>query len=97
MHYVLFCTDKTGASQIRADNRPAHVEYLKANSDILYVAGPTLTEDGSGMNGSLIVIDVEDRKAAETFASNDPYARAGLFESVVIKPWKLVFGPDKKD
>ncbi|EFG9941320.1 hypothetical protein BL470_005420, partial [Escherichia coli] len=42
-------------------------------------------------NGSLVVIDVADRSAAEAFAANDPYARAGLFESVEIKPWNWVF------
>jgi len=34
------------------------------------------------------VIDVADRAAAEEFAKGDPYAKAGLFESTVIKRWK---------
>jgi len=29
MHYVLYCLDKSGHSQIRADNRNAHLDYLK--------------------------------------------------------------------
>jgi uncharacterized protein YciI len=41
--------------------------------------------------GSLLVVDVADRRAAETFAAGDPYAQAGLFESVVIRPFRTVF------
>ncbi|NQU58955.1 MAG: YciI family protein [Rhodospirillales bacterium] len=93
MHFIIHCTDKPGAAQVRADNRPAHVDFLKSHRANLYTAGPTLTEDGEGMNGSLIIVDFPDRAAVETFAAADPYAQAGLFESVVIKPWKLVIEP----
>ncbi len=93
MHFIIHCTDKPGAAQVRADNRPAHVDFLKGHRANLYTAGPILDEDGAGMNGSLLIVDFPDRAAAEAFAAADPYALAGLFESVVIKPWKLVFGP----
>jgi hypothetical protein len=35
-----------------------------------------------------VILDLEDLAAAEAFAANDPYARAGLFASVSIQPWK---------
>ena len=41
--------------------------------------------------GSLLMIDVEDAAAAAGFAEADPYAKAGLFESVVIRPYRSVF------
>ncbi|MBC8270037.1 MAG: YciI family protein [Rhodospirillaceae bacterium] len=93
MHFIIHCTDKPGAAQVRADNRPAHVDFLKARRDTIYTAGPTLTDDGEGMNGSLLIVDLPDRAAVDAFAAADPYAQAGLFESVVIKPWKQVFEP----
>ena len=40
--------------------------------------------------GSLLIIDFPDRVAAESCAAGDPYAKAGLFESVEIRPWKKV-------
>lgn len=43
------------------------------------------------MIGSLLVLDFPDRKAAEVFAANDPYAKAGLFQSVTITPFRKVF------
>jgi uncharacterized protein len=54
-------------------------------------AGPFL--DGAGeMVGSLVVIEADTRAAAEDWAAGDPYARAGLFESVEIRAWKKVVG-----
>jgi len=93
MHFIVHCTDKPGSAQVRADNRPDHVEFLKANRDRIVVAGPTLEADGDGMNGSLLIVDFPDRAAVDAFAASDPYARAGLFESVIIRPWKMVFAP----
>ncbi|HER27458.1 MAG TPA: YciI family protein [Rhodospirillales bacterium] len=94
MHFIIHCTDKPGHAQVRADNRPDHVDYLKSNRGHILTAGPTLDEDGDGMNGSLLIMDFPDRAAVEIFAAEDPYAKAGLFESVVIKPWKMVIAPE---
>ena len=52
--------------------------------------GPMLDTDGRPC-GSLLLIDVEDRAAAEGFAASDPYAKAGLFESTVIRAFRTVF------
>lgn len=93
MLFVIHCHDKPDHGHLRAENRPAHLEYIEANRENLYIAGPTLNNDGDGMNGSLLIIDFPDRAAAVAFAEADPYALAGLFESVTIQPWKEVFPP----
>ena len=67
---------------------------MKRHRDSVFVAGPTLTQDGEGMNGSLMIVDFPDRAMVNAFATADPYAKAGLFESVIIKPWKMVFEPN---
>ncbi len=89
MHFALICRDKPGHVQTRLDNRAAHLDYARA-SGVVFVAGP-LIEDGA-MLGSLVILDVPDRAAAEAFAANDPYAKAGLFASVEIVEWKKVLG-----
>ncbi len=91
MLYVIFCTDKADHAPLRTATRPDHLDYLDGFEDRLVTAGPTLTDDGEGMNGGLLVVDFPDREAAEDFARGDPYAKAGLFESVVIRPWKQVY------
>ena len=90
MRVALICLDKPGALQVRLDNRPAHVEHLKS-SDFVELAGPFLDPQGN-MNGSLIVLEVPDLDAARAWAEADPYAKAGLFESVSIREWKKVIG-----
>jgi hypothetical protein len=95
MLYVIFCTDKPDSQQVRIDNRPAHVDYLKGSTDRLRIAGPTVTDDGEGMTGSMLVIEADSEAAAAAWANGDPFAQAGLFESVVVRPWKWTFGnPD---
>jgi uncharacterized protein YciI len=72
------------------ENRSAHVEYLKSTSHV-HLAGPLIDAEGN-MCGSMIVLDVPDMKAAEAWAANDPYAKAGLFSSVSLTEWKKVIG-----
>ncbi|QFT58298.1 YciI-like protein [Sulfitobacter sp. THAF37] len=90
MFVVLIAKDKPGAQDIRAENRPAHLEYLKS-TDMVAQAGPLLNED-EAMIGSLIVLDVPDMAAAEAWAANDPYAKAGLFADVSLTHWNRVIG-----
>lgn len=92
MLFALLCKDKPGHLQVRLDNRPAHVEFLNglnAKGGLAF-AGPFLDGDGKP-NGSLVVVEVADLAAAQALAESDPYAKAGLFEAVDIKPWNWVF------
>ena len=88
MLIALIARDKPGALQIRLDTRDAHVAYLK-ESGVVSQAGPLLNEAGE-MIGSLVILDVADVTAARDWADHDPYAQAGLFESVELIPWKKV-------
>lgn len=90
MLVALIAHDKPGALPIRQENRPAHVEYLKAG-DAVQQAGPLLDEKGE-MAGSLIILDVADMDAARSWAAGDPYGKAGLFASVQLIPWNRVIG-----
>ncbi len=91
MLFVISCVDKAGHAHVRAANRDAHIDYLKAHRDQIFSAGPTTSDDRETMTGSLLIMDFPDRAGAEAFAAEDPYQKAGLFESVEIKAWKKVF------
>ena len=93
MHFIIHCTDKPDSNNLRAITRKAHIDFIERHRDSIFVAGPTLTQDGEGMNGSLLVVDFPSLADANAFAASDPYAKAGLFESVIIKPWKMVLEP----
>ncbi|MDK3017821.1 YciI family protein [Pseudodonghicola flavimaris] len=87
MLIALIARDKTGALQIRKDTREAHLAYLQSTG-VVSQAGPLIV-DGD-MAGSLVILDVADMAAAEDWAANDPYAKAGLFDSVELIEWKKV-------
>ncbi|MES0861994.1 YciI family protein [Ruegeria sp. SCPT10] len=89
MLIALIAKDKDGALQTRLDNRSAHLAYIE-ETGVVSQAGPLL--DGDAMIGSLIILDVEDVAAGQAWADNDPYAKAGLFASVELIPWKRVIG-----
>ncbi|MFT5066698.1 MAG: hypothetical protein ACI9TA_002325 [Reinekea sp.] len=90
MRVALMTKDKSGALQTRLDNRDAHLAYI-ADTGVVEMAGPFLDADGM-MCGSLIVLDVDDMAAAQAWADNDPYNKAGLFASVNLSEWKKVIG-----
>jgi uncharacterized protein len=98
MLYALICTDKQDSLGIRKANRPEHVEYLQSLDDRLVLAGPFTESDGETMNGSLIVIEAASLQAAKEIAAGDPFAKAGLFASVEVRPWLWTFNkPSDED
>jgi len=90
MLFALYCVDKANQGQVRADNRAAHLAHLQAHMSQIRFAGPLVTDDGSAMQGSLLLMEFPDRAAAEAFAQGDPYAKAGLFAEVRITAVKQV-------
>jgi len=87
--YVLECEDKPGHTEVRQQNRPTHLEYIGQHKAHVVVAGPLLAADEATPVGSLFILEYPDRAAAEAFAKDDPYAKAGLFARTAIKPWRL--------
>ena len=90
MRYVITCKDKPNHFPVRIENRPAHVAYLEAHLDNMLCAGPTL-DSGGNPSGSVLILNFNSLADAKTWVAQDPYAKAGLFESVTITAWKKVF------
>ncbi len=87
MLYAVICTDKLGSLALRQASRPEHLDYLQSLGTVLVLAGPFLEPVDETMNGSLIVIEAISLEAARRIAAADPFAKAGLFASVEIRPW----------
>lgn len=90
MRIALITKDKDGALQTRLDNRDPHLAYI-GETGVVEMAGPFLDDAGT-MCGSLIILEVADMAAAQAWADNDPYNKAGLFQSVTLQAWKKVIG-----
>ena len=84
MLYIVYQIDGPDSPDIRAATRDAHFKYLDEHEDILVLGGALLADDGKTRTGSVLIINVEDLAAAETFSENEPFRRAGLFERVEI-------------
>jgi hypothetical protein len=95
MLFALVCTDRPGSLDLRLATRVSHVAYLETHAGKVVSAGALLDIDGRPA-GSLLVIEANDRAEAEGFAAGDPYARAGLFESTLIRPFRPLFKDGQK-
>ncbi len=92
MHILFIGRDKPGALSVRLENRPAHVAYLADNAATIKVAGPYLDEATGEPRGSMLILETESLEAAKAVLDKDPYAVAGLFAEVEIRPWRWVIG-----
>lgn len=89
-YFVLICTDKPGALDTRLATRDTHLAYLEAVGRVR-AAGAFL--DGEGKpEGSMLIVEADSLEAAQTLADNDPYALAGVFSKVEVRPWRLAVG-----
>lgn len=90
MYFVVFGTDKPGMQETRAATRATHREYLRSPDKhpvTVRAGGPTLSQDGASMNGTLLIVEADDIDQVRAFVADDPYSRAGIFASVEIRPW----------
>jgi uncharacterized protein YciI len=88
--FMMVCTDKPGALELRKATREAHLAYVR-DTGVVAQAGPLL-DDAGEMAGSLIVLDLPELNAALEWGEADPYAKAGLFADVRVQEWKKVIG-----
>jgi len=97
MLYAIIATDVANSLDSRLAARPAHLErlqQLKAEGRIV-LAGPHPAIDSNdpgaaGFSGSLIVAEFASLQAAQDWAKADPYVAAGVYDNVVVKPFKQV-------
>ncbi|WP_292534277.1 YciI family protein [Methylocystis sp.] len=90
MLFVAICLDKPDHVDLRLSTRAAHLAFLEKHAARVKLGGPFL--DGETPIGSMLILDCEDEAAARALLGEDPYALAGLFASVELKPWKRVVG-----
>lgn len=92
MLFVALCHDKPGHLAVRLATRDAHVDWLRALGPRVRIAGPFFDDAAEEMQGSIVVIEADDVADAKSTFAADPYAAAGLFERVEIRPWRWVVG-----
>lgn len=98
MLYAIVGEDVPNSLEKRLASRPAHLARL---SDLeaagrMVLGGPFPVIDSqdpgpAGFSGSLIVAEFDSLDAAQAWADADPYATAGVYGRVTVRPFKQVF------
>jgi uncharacterized protein YciI len=89
--YTLMCFDKPGALSLRLANRDAHLAYARDHLSRIKAAGPLLDE-ADEMTGSMFLMEAETAETVRAFNAADPYTKAGLFERVEVRAWRVSLG-----
>jgi uncharacterized protein YciI len=92
MMFVATCIDKPDSMPLRMETRPTHLAYLAGLGPRVKVGGAMLTPDQKSVVGSLLILEGETEADIAALLADDPYAKAGLFASVDIKPWRQAVG-----
>lgn len=97
MLYAILSEDVENSLDKRLPVRPEHlarVEELQQQGRLI-IAGPYPAIDNqdpgpAGFTGSLIIAEFDCLEDARTWANADPYVTAGVYASVMVKPFKQV-------
>ena len=97
MFYAIISEDNPNSLPLRQQARGDHIERLqdlKAQGRLL-VAGPHPAIDSedpgeAGFTGSLVIAAFDSLADAQLWADEDPYIAAGVYQKVVVKPYKKV-------
>ena len=87
MLFAIHLVDRDGAAELRARTIVEHRAYLALQAARIALAGPLLAEDHATMIGSLLVMDFDDRAAAEAWLRDEPLTRAGVYGTTTIHPF----------
>jgi len=84
MLYMLYGVQGPGREAIRDAAREEHFDYLQKHRDIMVLGGATLADADDTRTGSVLIINVPNRAAADAFAEGEPFRRDGLFSQYTV-------------
>jgi uncharacterized protein YciI len=86
MKFAAIIEYTTDTAKIAA-TRPAHREYLKTllDSGRLAISGPFADD-----RGGILVYEANSAEEVERMLRDDPFTKAGVFEKVQIREWRVV-------
>ena len=90
MQYFAWGINKPDVTDKRTALIRTHWDFIAQYDDVLIARGP-LMDDGdlSKVIGSIHIADLPDDAAAEKFVHDEPFAKAGLFDRIVLKRFEL--------
>ncbi|MBD0711154.1 MULTISPECIES: YciI family protein [unclassified Streptomyces] len=90
MVFYVHAIDRPGVIDRLIELGEEHWSYMDRFDSRLILRGPTLSDDGEDHTGSVHVVDLADRAAAERFATEEPYWSAGLYGDLTVAPAEVL-------
>jgi uncharacterized protein YciI len=95
MLFAVWATDLPARLSARQSVREEHRARLRAPPFPglrVLLAGPLLGGDEQTMNGTLLIVEAASVDDVQRFVESDPYARAGVYGDVDIRPFHCGLG-----
>jgi uncharacterized protein YciI len=91
MEYFFYCRDKPDIGDVRWKLAEAHWSFMDHYADSMIARGPTLaTDNDEEVTGSVHLVDLPNFAAADVFAFEEPYFKAGIFDKVLVRRWSNI-------
>jgi uncharacterized protein YciI len=92
MQFFFYCRDRAGAGGTRLGLLKEHWAFMRRYIDAMIARGPTMSADGKAVTGSMHMVDLPDAEAVRAFAHDDPLARGGVFEDIMVRRYHNALG-----
>ena len=92
MEFFFYCRDEPGTEALLEEHAEAHWTFMDGYADAMIARGPTTDPAGELHTGSMHMVDLPNAEAANRFAFEEPYYRAGAYGEVLKRRWRNVVG-----
>jgi uncharacterized protein YciI len=92
MDYFFYCRAKPDMDAMADERTEAHWSFMEQYAATMVARGPTLSDDALEWTGSMHIVGLPDAAAAQVFAFEEPYYRAGVFGEVFMRRWHNELG-----
>jgi hypothetical protein len=92
MPYFFHCIDDPAKQSVRSEFMNEHLAYIETILDELAIAGPLKQAAEADPDSSCFIYNTDSREKALELLHNDPYYRAGLWETVSCRQFVAAAG-----
>jgi uncharacterized protein YciI len=92
VEYFFYCRGRPGTEALLEELAEAHWSFMDGYAEAMIARGPTLTPDRTTWTGSMHMVDLPDAQAAQGFAFQEPFYRAGVYSEVLVRRWGNALG-----
>ena len=88
MYFLMRCLHHSGMDAKRDTHRAEHRDWVKSGGEGLaaVLIGAALVDDNGASIGNFGILEAKDMESARGFAGGDPFARAGIVETIELTP-----------